>query len=152
MFGISSEAISFVDLHLIINHIPPIALAFAGVFSLIGLFTQRREMFVGSCLLIAIAGTLITPVFLSGSRARDSLLHRADILESLIDDHQLMGTVSMALTLVIAAAALGIYFAYRMKPTIKTMLLLLLLSILGTMVNVYTGHLGSLIRRSEGMR
>jgi len=144
-------------LHLILNHLPIVAVPVALVFLLqsfrSGSQASRRFAF----LVLMVSALSAVPVFLTGEPAEEVVEHLPGVLESLIEKHEEAGEVAMVLSvitgvlafigfLVDRSASEGSALGRRVRLSRAAVVFSALLT-MGALA--YTGSLGGQIRHTE---
>ena len=147
--------------HLLLNHIPLIALPTALLFLIHSLRTKNVLSRRFALLILGIAAITVVPVYFSGEGAEELIENLADVSKSVIHEHEEAAEVSLVLTLVAGAFAFGTLVLERVwrRASIGEELLdqrmFRLGMVLSLLVMVATGslgvaaHLGGEIRHPE---
>lgn len=141
---------SFVHLHLLLNHVPVIGMVF--VLLLLAVALWRRSSEIGKLALSVVVGiALVTGiVFLTGEPAEEAVEHVAGVSESIIHQHEeaaeaaLIGT---GMAGVLSLAFLGWYRRRELPRWVAAASLAVVLAVTGMMA--WTANLGGQIRHSE---
>ena len=141
---------SIVHLHLILNHVPLIGMAF--VLLILGVATWRRNDGMGKLGLAVMVGlaAVTAVVFLSGEPAEEAIESIAGVSEAMIHPHEEAAEASLIATLitgVLALVALGIY-RRRALPRWVTGTAFTAALVASSMLG-WTANLGGQIRHTE---
>ena len=102
-------------LHLILNHIPVIALPLALVFFVHSLRKGNESSRRMALSVLAIAAFSALPAFLTGEPAEEVVEHLPGVVESMIHAHEEAGEVAMVLSMITGVLALGGLFLERLS-------------------------------------
>ena len=141
---------SIVHLHLLLNHVPLIGMAF--VLLILGVATWRRNDGMGKLGLAVMVGlaAVTAVVFLSGEPAEEAIEGIAGVSEAMIHPHEEAAEASLIATLitgVLALSALGIY-RRRALPRWVTGAAFTAALVASSMLG-WTANLGGQIRHTE---
>jgi nucleoside permease NupC len=141
---------SFVHLHLLLNHVPVIGTVFVLLLLVIALW--RRSTEIGKLALSAVVGiALVTAiVFLTGEPAEEAVEHVAGVSESVIHQHEEAGEAALfgtGLAGVLSLASLWWYRRRELPRWVAAASLVVVLVVTGMMA--WTANLGGQIRHSE---
>ena len=141
---------SIVHLHLILNHVPLIGMAF--VLLILGVATWRRNDGMGKFGLAVMVGlaAVTAVVFLSGEPTEEAIESIAGVSEAMIHPHEEAAEASLIATGiagVLALIALGIY-RRRALPRWVTGAAFTAALVAGSMLG-WTANLGGQIRHTE---
>ena len=137
--------------HLILNHIPVIAVPFGLVLQGWAMFRRRPE-FARLALAVFIVAALVTiPTYLSGEPAEDAIEAVAGPIEPWVEAHEDAALISLILVETLGALALlSLWTARRTASPARPMLLASLVLGLATAGSLaYTASLGGPIRHTE---
>lgn len=141
---------NYAHVHLILNHVPVVGIPIALCFLIYGFLranpgAQRFAL----ATFVAIAA-LTVPTFLSGEPAEKLVEHMPGFAESFVEGHEDAAEVSLVLTAITGAIALGALWLWRNERIRRY-------AVLGTMAAAalsaaslgYTASLGGKIRHTE---
>ena len=141
---------SIVHLHLILNHVPVIGMAFA--LLILGVAAWRRNDGMGRLGLVVMVGlALVTAaVFLTGEPAEEAVEEVATVSEAMIHPHEEAAEASLIATGIAGALALIALVAYRRRalPRWVTGVAFVAALVANTMLG-WTANLGGRIRHTE---
>ncbi|MBI2568812.1 MAG: hypothetical protein HYV63_17470 [Candidatus Schekmanbacteria bacterium] len=141
----------FVQIHLILNHLPPIGALFALIAVIAGALRNEDAVLRLGLVVGTAALSLIVPVYLTGERAEEVAERLPGVTEELIHEHEEAAEAALAVALVAAAVSGGGLVAWRLSPRLKraavSATVVLYLAALGAATNA--GRLGGEIRHSE---
>jgi len=141
---------SFGHLHLILNHIPILALPVVLIFLIYASVKNLDQVKRFSLLMTLVTSIIILPVFFTGEPAEDSVRELPSVSKSVIHEHEESAEVSLVLTLLVCASSLLVLLTYNKPLTIRygtSLVLLLGFIAMGSLI--YTGNLGGKIRHIE---
>jgi hypothetical protein len=137
-------------LHLILNHVPALGGAFAGL--LLGAALWYRSVQFQRLALVMMVGSALTalPVYLTGEGAEDRVEHLVGVSDAAIDRHADAAAASVVAIGILGGLALVGAVAFRRSavPTVFAMGLLTL-ALATTGLFAWTGYLGGQIRHTE---
>jgi len=141
---------SFVHLHLLLNHVPVVGVVF--VVLLLAVALWKRHSDIGKLALALLAGiaAITAIVFLTGEPAEEAVENVAGVSEALIHQHEDVALVALISTGVVGALALGLLWWYRRQTLPRRLVgasLVVMLGVSGLMA--WTANLGGQIRHSE---
>jgi uncharacterized membrane protein len=112
------RVMNFTHLHLMLNHVPVIALIFGCIVLAFGVVLRSKHVRgVGLALLVVSALTAI-PVYLTGESAEEVVEGIQNVSGNLIEEHQSAAGVSLALAVVSGIFALIALVPFRARPDI----------------------------------
>jgi len=141
---------SFVHLHLLLNHVPVVGVVFVVLLLAVALWKRNND--IGKLALALLAGiaAVTAIVFLTGEPAEEAVENVAGVSEALIHRHEDVALAALISTGVVGSLALGVLWWYR-KQTLPRSLVggafVVMLGISGLMA--WTANLGGQIRHSE---
>jgi hypothetical protein len=141
---------SFVHLHLLLNHVPVIGTVF--VLLLLAVALWRRSTEIGKLALSAVVGIALVSgiVFLTGEPAEEAVEHVTGVSESIIHQHEEAAEAALFGTGVAGVLSLAFLWWYRRRELPRWVVaasLAVVLAITGMMAR--TANLGGQIRHSE---
>ncbi len=137
-------------LHLILNHLPILAVPLALAFLAAGILRASRDLKQGALVLLVLAGLAIWPVYLTGEPAEEAVENLPGVAESLIEQHEDAAKIALVLVELLAVGALGGLILSRKSEIGKTITLPLLgLGLVATLSLGWVGFLGGQIRHTE---
>lgn len=136
--------------HLMLNHIPVIAVPVALIFLLHSLWTKNDPTKKFAYLVLIIAAATIIPVYFTGEPAEELVEHLPGISESRIESHEEAAGVSVGLTAMVGVAALfGLFASFRGWNEKIVGKLVLATVVIAFASLAYTANLGGKIRHTE---
>jgi len=137
-------------IHLILNHVPIIGLAFATLLLLYGLARKSTEVARASFLMYALVALGTIAVYFSGLGAEEVVEGLPDVSKPMIAPHEDAALVSLIAILIVGIAALAALISVRSRPiSRKWAALVLVLSVLAGLSVAYTSNLGGRIHHAE---
>lgn len=100
-------------LHLLLNHVPILATAFALLLLGWGRWRGRREMARAALVLFFVGGVVSVAVFLSGDPAEDALEGVLGVSEEAVDVHEEAAELAMVVSVVVGVLSGALLFGYR---------------------------------------
>lgn len=142
---------NYAYLHLVLVHIPAIGIVFGLLLLLVAVAKKSEELkrvTLGAFVIIAL---VTIPVYLTGEPAEELVERLPGVSESIIDDHEDSGLVSLAAAELTGLMALGGLFLFRRSRAIPGWFItaMLILSVGSTGSMMRTAHLGGEIRHTE---
>ena len=141
---------SIVHLHLLLNHVPVIGMAF--VLLILGVALWRRNDGMGKLGLAVLAGlsAITAAVFLTGEPAEEAVEGVVGVSESMIHPHEEAAEASLIATAIVGVLALGALAVYRRRtlPRWVTGTALAAALVTSGMLG-WTANLGGQIRHTE---
>lgn len=141
---------SIVHLHLILNHVPLIGMAFA--LLIFGVAAWRRNDGMGRLGLVVMVGlaAVTVAVFLTGEPAEEAVEGVAGVSEAMIHPHEEAAEASLIVTGIAGALALVALGAYRRRalPRWVSVTAFTAALVTSTMLG-WTANLGGQIRHTE---
>jgi uncharacterized membrane protein len=138
-------------LHLMLNHVPVLAVPFGLAVLGWAMFRSRPE-FARLALIVFIFSALATiPTYLTGEPAEDAIEGVAGAIEPWVEPHEEAALVSLILGEALGVLAIaGLWSARRAVAPSRPMLMTSLVLALATAGSLaYTANLGGLIRHTE---
>ena len=141
---------SIVHLHLLLNHVPVLGIAFVTLLLLVALFRSSGELARVSLALLALVGAVSVVVFLTGEPAQEALEKLPGFSERIIDRHEEAAEIATIIVGCLGALALGALLVYRRRALPRWVTLFALVAAMGaTGLMAYTANLGGQIRHTE---
>lgn len=140
-----------VHLHLLLNHVPVLGVAFGLLILLGGMAWRRADVTrVGLALFVA-AGLAAIPTYLSGEPAEEAVEHAAGTVEAWVEPHEEAALVSLVLVEALGVLALGTLWVHRRKPAVPQPLVVApaVLALVTAGSLSWTANLGGQIRHTE---
>lgn len=138
-------------LHLMLNHIPVLAVPFG--LALLGwaMFRARPELARLALIVFVLSALAIAPIYLSGEPAEDAIEGVAGAIEPWVEAHEEAALVSLSLGEALGVLALaGLWTSRRAVSPFRPMMMASLVLALATAGSLaYTASLGGLIRHTE---
>lgn len=142
---------SLAHLHLVLNHVPMLGVAFAGaLFAFARLYRSATFQRVSLWFLVAFALAAI-PVYLTGEPAEEAVERLPGVAEVLIDRHEDAATVAFSVMEGLGGLALLAALLFRKAAGIPKAAAagLIALTVATTGLFAWTGYLGGQIRHTE---
>jgi uncharacterized membrane protein len=144
-------AINWVHVHLMINHIPVIGLLGTFLLLIYAVFRRSEEVKMVSYGALVLVALMTIAVFFTGQAAEDMAKKIPGVTESDIGKHE--EAADLSLTCIEASgtfALVGLILRRRRGSIPKwNVLAVLVLSIISTVIVLYTANLGGEIRHTE---
>ena len=141
---------NIVHLHLLLNHVPVLGVAFVTLLLTIAVVRRSGELAKVSLTSLALVAAISILVFLTGEPAQEAIENLPGFSERLIDRHEDAALIATIATGVIGALALGALIVYRRRALPQWFTVFTLLAALGsTGLMGYTANLGGQIRHTE---
>ncbi len=138
-------------LHLMLNHVPVLAVPFGLAVLGWAMFRPRPE-FARLALFVFIVSALVTiPTYLSGEPAEDAIEGVAGTIEPWVEPHEEAALISLFLVEALGGVGLvGLWSGRRaVSPARPMMMSSLVLAVVTAGSLAYTANLGGLIRHTE---
>ncbi len=138
-------------LHLLLNHGPIFAVAFALPLLLYGVIRRNSTVSKVALLGFVAAAVLAIPVYLSGEEAEHAVEELPGVSHDYIEEHEEAAELTLWLVSGLGLASAVVLFLSRKKPQMSNGLLaVVLLASIGVFISIaYTNNLGGKIRHSE---
>lgn len=141
---------NFAEIHLMLNHIPIIALPLVSVFLLFAFIKKNALMKKISLVMLILIGLVTLPVYFTGEPAEGIIEDFPGVTESVIKPHEEMGEKALILALIASGLAISaLVFVKNEKRNHQLTVATLSVAVIGSMALVYTGYLGGQIRHTE---
>ena len=141
---------NIVHVHLLLNHVPVLGVAFVTLLLFVAFVRRSGELARVSLAILALVGAMAALVFFTGEPAQESIEHLPGFSERLIDRHEDVAEVATIATGIVGALALGALIVYRRRALPRWMTLFALFAGVGsTALMGYTANLGGQIRHTE---
>ncbi len=139
------------QIHLLVNHVPVLGVAFAAVLTAAGVVRGSDELKKAGLWAFVLAGLAALPAYFSGEGAEEVVEHLSGVSEALIHEHEEAAEKALAGALLLAASgAAALIHAYKNRAlSAKAAPALLALSLPVLALLAYAAHLGGLIRHPE---
>jgi hypothetical protein len=139
-----------VHIHLALNHVPVIGLAFGFLLLAAAILRRNAEsqrFALGAFILVALVALV---VYFTGEPTEEAVENLPGMSHSVIDDHKQAATISLIGAEIIGAAALlGMVAFARTHPPRWFLVGMLVLALAGQALMVWAGNTGGQIRHSE---
>lgn len=141
---------NFAHLHLLLNHLPVIGVAFALLVLAWGIYRKSEELIRTSMLLFVLVALITIPIFLTGDPARDFLLGLG-VPRAAVRPHDNAAGVTLTIMEVLGGIALlGLIFFRNRERTPQWFLrVTLALALVAAASALWTANLGGQIRHPE---
>jgi uncharacterized membrane protein len=141
---------NYAHLHLILNHIPIVALPLATAFLLFAFVKKNQQMKKFSLVVLVLIGLVTLPVYFTGEPAEHMLDGVPSVTEDVIEPHEEMGEKALIISLIASALAVSALVIVKdEKRNQQLVVATLLVAIFGSMALGYTGYTGGKIRHTE---
>lgn len=141
---------SAAHLHLVLNHAPLFGVMFAALGLAWAFAFRNASVGRASLSLLALAGVLVLPVYLSGERAEEVVEHRAGVSERVVGAHEDAALGAAIAVGAAGAVALLVLLGFRTRPLPRTVTAAVLALAVGAAVWVgYVANLGGRISHPE---
>lgn len=140
-----------VHLHLMLNHIPVIGMAFASVLLAYGLIRGQNDVTRVALLAIVVLAVMTFVVVRTGEGAEDPVERLADVVEPAIHPHEEAGEAALIAAIVAGVLALGVLFLSRSKERVLRLgaVIVFLATVVTFGLAGYAANLGGKIRHTE---
>lgn len=138
-------------LHLMLNHVPVLAIPFGLAVLGWAMFRPRPEFARLALIVFVFSALVIIPVYLSGEPAEDAIEGVAGAIEPWVEAHEEAALLSLILGQALGVLGLaGLWSARRaVAPPRPMMMATLVLALVTAGSLAYTASLGGLIRHTE---
>ena len=138
-------------LHLALNHFPIIGTVLGFLTLLAGILFKNEGIKKAGLGIFVFSGVMAIPAFLTGEGAEEVLKATGMDVEAVGEDHERLGKIALAISLVIGVLAFIALFIERKHAALFKKLLIAILVIAGAnaVVLKYTGTTGGEIRHTE---
>lgn len=141
---------NLVHLHLLLNHVPVVGVAFVTLLLLLGVVRGSAEISRLSLWLLALVGAVSILVYLTGEPAQDAIEKLPGFSERLVDRHEDAALIATIAAGCVGALALGALIVYRRRVLPRWLTMLVLVAAVGASgAMAYTANLGGQIRHTE---
>jgi len=142
---------SWIQLHLLINHVPVIGTWLGTGALLFGLLSRREEARRLALGLLAIVALAATPAFLSGSESEDRAQQLPGVSSADISEHESSADFALGGCVLLGVVAIAALFVSRRRAAIPAgwLAAVLVLALLCSAILARTAHLGGEIRHPE---
>ena len=139
------------QLHLLLNHVPVLGVAFAATLALAGAVRGSAELKKAGLWAFVLAALAALPAYFSGEGAEGVVEHLPGVADALIHAHEEAAEKALAGALILGAAALAVLIhAFKTKSlSAKAYAAVLALSLPVLGILAYTAHLGGMVRHTE---
>jgi hypothetical protein len=141
-----------VEAHLVLNHIPPIGLAFGLVFFVAGLMRSSEQALRAGLRIFLVMGIAVLPVVGSGLMSATILANATWLDAHALSNHRLAGILTLAVLVVLGTlSGVAVFTSTRNRQAISLRVrnAVLFLAVAGFAANVWTAYLGGTLRHSE---
>lgn len=141
---------SLVYLHLVLNHIPIIGIPVATFFLIHGIFKGNISSRRFALIMLFVISIFVLPVYFTGEPAEEAVEDLPGVMESLIEEHEDAGKISMILTVILGAISFIALFMQKDERKGRTAsFIVLIFAAIAISSLSYTGKLGGVIRHTE---
>lgn len=144
-------SLSWVHIHLILNHFPIIGAIFGLLLLIFALVRKSKELKLASYWSFIIIALIAIPVYFSGTRAATFASNLPAVSDSIIHSHREVAEQSLIVLEILGVISLAALFLFRgakKDPTWFTPTLLIL-AVIATGLVSWTGIRGGVIRHTE---
>jgi heme/copper-type cytochrome/quinol oxidase subunit 3 len=141
-----------VEAHLVLNHIPPIGLAFGLVFFVAGLMRSSEQALRAGLRIFLVMGIAVLPVVGSGLMSATILANATWLDAHALSNHRLAGILTLALLVglgTLSGTALFTSPQNRRAMSTRVRNAVLFLAVAGFGATVWTAYLGGTLRHTE---
>ncbi len=137
--------------HLILNHVPVIGIAFGFLLLVGGMMKKNSDLMKASLVCFAILAVIALPVFFTGEPAEERVEHLPGVSESMIERHEDAAKIALAAVELLGLVALGGLIVSRQGNTVTAgfVTIALVLSVITGGLMARTANLGGQIRHTE---
>ncbi|MBI3925823.1 MAG: hypothetical protein HY319_09810 [Armatimonadetes bacterium] len=137
-------------LHLVLNHLPILAVPFGIALLAAGVLRHSRDLKLAALATFVLAALLAVPVYLTGEPAEEQIEHRPGFSELYLERHEDLALYSLVLTAILGAASAASLAIWRRRELPGTAVTaLLLLSLLATASLGLTAAAGGPVGHAE---
>jgi uncharacterized membrane protein len=137
-------------IHLTLNHFPPMVAISALLILVIGALWRSEPFIRAGFVLIAFAGLMAVPTFLSGDGAADIVKNMPGVNRQAISPHDESANVTVTILVISGVVALACLWIYRRRELPRwSITLVLILSLVSSAAATYTSMLGGRIHHPE---
>jgi Ca2+/Na+ antiporter len=140
-----------VQIHLAINHLPVLGIAFSLILFAYALLRNAKEIKIVALLAYLICLLFVFPTYLSGEKAEDLVEKLPGVTETAIEKHENLAKPALALAVV--GMALGVVVLFSIYSDFKTLTwlpyVLLVFMLVQNLYFLNLAHSGGLIRHTE---
>lgn len=104
---------NWVNLHLMINHVPIILTGLGTISAIVALLTRKRIIWIYALTTLVLAGLSVYPVFFAGSRAEKVVEEHDRTARERIEEHE--EAADTALWLILFTGAAATYGLYELR-------------------------------------
>ncbi len=142
---------NWVQIHLLINHLPFAGLLFGALALGAGAWRRSRDLEVFGLLTLAVVGLMSCVVFQSGDSAVQA---SSDLADASVQAHRFWAQVSMIASTCLGTGALWalLYPKPPAEPPRWSVALVLLGALICVGLLVYAGHLGGVLRHAAALQ
>lgn len=139
------------QLHLLLNHVPVLGVAFAAALTAVGVARGADELKKAGLWAFVLAGLSALPAYFTGEGAEHVVEHLAGVTDALIHAHEEAAERALAGSLLLGAvAAGGLFVVHRTRERLaRAALAALCVSLPVLAALAYAAHLGGLVRHTE---
>ncbi|HJU64034.1 MAG TPA: hypothetical protein VJ596_00085 [Gemmatimonadaceae bacterium] len=139
-----------VHIHLVLNHLPVVGLAFITLLLLVAFARRSGELTKVALAFLAVIGAVSVAVFLTGEPAEEAVEMLDGVSEAMIESHEEVALIALIAAVTVGAIALATLVILRKRTVprwVTGSALVLTLAVLGVMG--VTANSGGQIRHSE---
>jgi uncharacterized membrane protein len=142
---------SWVHLHLLLNHVPLLGAAFATFLLAFAMLKGSDELKKVSLGASVIAALIAIPVYLTGEPAEEAVEKLPGVSEAIIGRHEAAALVALIMVLVLGVVAIAglVFFRRNRRIPLWFGTVALLLSLVACGAMGWTANLGGQVRHSE---
>ena len=137
-------------IHLTLNHFPPIVAISSLLILVIGALWRSDQFLRAGFVLVAFAGLMAVPTFLSGDGAADIVKNMPGVNRQAISPHDESANVTVTIMVISGIAALAGLWIYRRRELSRwSITLVIILALISSAAATYTAMLGGRIHHPE---
>lgn len=141
---------NYAHLHLILNHIPVVALPLATLFLAFAVYKKNIQMKIFSLMILICVGLVTVPTYFTGEPAEHMIEDFPGVRENVISPHEEGAEKVLIVVLVMSATAIAaLALQKNQKRHEQLVIAVLCLAAFGSAGLMYTGYTGGQIRHTE---
>lgn len=138
-------------LHLLINHVPVMGLAFGLLILVLGLFRKSEELKLGAALIFIISAVMVVPVQQTGEAAEHTVDELTGVSHDRIEEHEDASDFVLPPMILLALASIFGLVRYKKDNALPKFATysMLVLALFSSTVVARVAYLGGMIRHTE---
>jgi hypothetical protein len=140
---------NYAHIHLILNHIPALAMMFGLLILIYGFLRKSTEVKQTALGIFVLAALMTIPVYLTGEPAEEIVENLAGVSEAFIESHEDSALYALVLMQFAGTLALLNLIFFRRKFATKLLIITMLSSFFAVGSILWTANLGGKIRHPE---